>query len=83
MQFSFHISLYDDQINKNEHDDGNWIIDFGTSNHITKDIDNFCDAQEYTDNSKVFIDNMEQLPISHIGMVELSTPNGVIPLKNN
>lgn len=45
-------------------------------------MDNFYDVQEYSGNSKVFVGNGDQLPISHIGTVQLSTSNGVIPLKN-
>lgn len=31
-------------------EDGNWILDSGTSTHMTPDLDNLSEAQEYSSN---------------------------------
>uniref|UniRef100_A0A2N9FSB8 Reverse transcriptase Ty1/copia-type domain-containing protein n=1 Tax=Fagus sylvatica TaxID=28930 RepID=A0A2N9FSB8_FAGSY len=43
-----------------------WILDSGTTDHFTPDVNNLPDCSSYTDSQQVFVGNGQQLPISNI-----------------
>lgn len=50
--------------------------------HMTLALDHFYDAQLYTGMTSIIIGNGKTLEITHIGIIRLKTPSGLLDLKN-
>ena len=55
------------------HGEPSWIIDPGATNHIISSLSNLSLHSPYNDSDKVAVGNDKKLPISNIGLSQLST----------
>ena len=49
------------------HPSAPWLMDSGTTHHLTNDLDNLAIHSEYTGPEEVALGNGSKLPISHVG----------------
>ncbi|KAA8519426.1 hypothetical protein F0562_013699 [Nyssa sinensis] len=52
-----------------------WLMDSGTTHHLTADLDNLAIHSEYTGLEEVTLGNGSQLPITHIGTSHVHSDN--------
>lgn len=63
--------------------DGNRILDSGASAHMTPEVDNLSNLQEYSGTETITIGNGLGLHISHIGVTSIKSNSGeILPLIN-
>ncbi|KAA8537041.1 hypothetical protein F0562_029519 [Nyssa sinensis] len=56
-----------------------WLLDSGTTHHLTADLDNLSIHAEYTGPEEVTLGNGSQLPITHIGTSHVLSDNRTAP----
>lgn len=62
--------------------DPNWYVDSGASNHTTSNLNNMTHLVEYGGNETIKVGNGNVLPISHVGLCNLTSNAGSLNLKN-
>lgn len=66
-----------------EGNDGNWILVSDTSSHMTFEVDNLSNPQEYSGMNTITIGNGIGLKISHISIAMIKSYQGTkLPLTN-
>lgn len=61
--------------------DENWLLDSNASSHMTLEVNNLPDIQEYSGNNFITIGNDLGLPISQIGTMKIKIDDAMIPLR--
>ncbi|CAI0428863.1 unnamed protein product [Linum tenue] len=59
-----------------------WLIDSGTSHHLTSDLDNLAHHSEYNGTDRVLFGNGNSLPISHSGSSRATLSDASLSLDN-
>ena len=62
--------------------DGSWYPDSRATHHITNDMANLNISTPYNGSDTLAMGNGAGLPITHVGVTNLHTESGILPLRN-
>jgi len=79
---SNHSRLQPNTVNKDYGSESSWLLDSGTSHHVTGDLANLTLARDYTGNDILVIANGKGLIITHSGSTSLPTSYSLLHLNN-
>ena len=69
-------------VNKDSGSEPFWLLDYGSSHHVTRDLANLTLAHDYIGNDKLVVVNGKGLTMNHSGSTSLPTSSSLIHLNN-